>query len=115
MFKCKIGIFEILGRCLIGFVGEGTELELTRFDPYLQYGPIRIPTRPFWGIFGSLGSNLYFSDFPKNRFVGNFSKVPTGRLGLPACLEFPRGSGDHGATVSCGAVTLAKVSWKHSH
>ena len=96
MFKCKIGIFEILGRCLIGFVGEGTELELTRFDPYLQYGPIRIPTRPFWGIFGPLGSNFYFADFPKNRFVGNFSKVPTGRLGLPACLEFPRGPGDHG-------------------
>ena len=35
MFKSKIGIFEILGRCLIGFVGEGTELALTRFDPYL--------------------------------------------------------------------------------
>ena len=58
MFKCKIGIFEILGLCLIGIVGEGTELELTRFDPYLQYGSIRIPTRQFWGIFGSLGSNL---------------------------------------------------------
>ena len=35
MFKCKIGIFEILGGFLIGFVVEGTELELTRFDPYL--------------------------------------------------------------------------------
>ena len=81
MFKCKIGIFEILGLCLIGFVGEGTELELTCFDPYSQYGSIRIPTRQFWAIFGSLGSNLYFSDFPKNRFVGNFSKVSVVALG----------------------------------
>ena len=66
MFKCKIGIFEILGRCLIGFVGEGTELELTRFDPYLQYGPIRIPKGPFGALCGSLGPILDFFDFPKN-------------------------------------------------
>ena len=61
MFKCKIGIFEILGRCLIGFVGEGTEL-----DPFRSVFVIRTHTDTYGAIWGSMwvpGTNFRFFRF----------------------------------------------------